>query len=667
MKRASKGEFQVKKNSRLVASLLAVVTAIFCVSAAVVFVVNTILTKNSIENEKQLYLEQTVEYYTAEVSGWLEMHVEQLKLIRHGLEKMSREEMTYDQIMPIVVNSTEYGQDVGVLGDYVVLSRDEVYSGDGWVPEPDYDVTQNDYYIEPQNVELYISEPYIDAATKEFVITLSMPIQVGGQFAGILARDVRMTAIHDMFHSYSDSDGSYLYLVDEQGSILSHGNPDYETTSDQMVTVADVGSTAMQDAVGQTLVAKDYDNEDKYYHAMKEPQSNWMIGIVYPQKAVEKQIASQIFSSFLFFVAAVVIGLAILTGIMKKKFAPIRSVTLAANQLRSGNFELDLQVESKDELGDLGASFRDTASYLRSVIQEISDILQELSKGNLTVKTSLEYRGEFVTIETAIHHIIKQMNEVMRNIELAGVQVSSGAAQVANNAQHLSENSMTQAEKVESIAESMQRVKEAVEANTRRTVTTEAVTTDVSKQLEESKNRMSEMMEEMGKIKQSSNEIGKIIKTIEDISFQTNILALNAAVEAARAGAAGKGFAVVADEVRSLANKSAAAAKNTTALIQTSIETVDRGVNVAHETEKSLLNAVEFANQVAAETQAIAETSQEQSNNIDSITQTVADFSNVIQTNTITAEENAATSEEMAGQAQILKGLLDRFVLDSED
>ncbi len=499
------------------------------------------------------------------------------------------------------------------------------------------------------------------------MVTLALPITIDGTFQGVLARDVNMSSINDMFEAYDRSDGSYMYLLDATGTILSHGNADYETTKDRLVTLEQVGDNTMQDAVGKMLLREDYDQQKRYFYAMEEPDSYWIVGIAYPEKVVQQEIVQQVLGSFIVFFLAVLVDLVILTVIMKRKFAPIHAVTQAAQKLERGEFDIEFQNSSRDELGVLQNSFEDTGTYLRSVIQELAYILQELSKGNLTVKTTLDYRGEFVEIEQAVHNIIKQMNYVMGNIERAGYQVSSEAAQVSTSAQYLSENSMTQAIQVESIVKDMQQVKNAVEENTDRTVTTESVTTEVSKKLEESKARMKQMMQEMEKIKSASNQIGNIIKTIEDISFQTNILALNAAVEAARAGAAGKGFAVVADEVRALANKSAMAAQDTTALIQTSIDTVERGAEVAQLTEQALLNAVELSNQVSQETQIIVEISQQQSANIDNITQTVSGFSNMIQNNTATAEENAAVSERMANEAKILQELLSKFVLDKRE
>lgn len=655
---------QTKKGggqTSLAGSLLKIIGVIFCISAIGVFIFNALSTKAMVESSKEAIMDQTVQYYTSETSAWLEVRIQQLKVLQHSLQKLSVEQLTEENIMPLLVNSTEYGMDYGVLSDYVVLTNKQMLCGDGWVPEASYDPTQNEYYQKPQQQELYISRPYIDMTTKDFVITISLPLRINGSFCGIVGRDVEMSEIQSMLDAYDTSDGSYLYLLDDAGGILSHANPQYETSGDTSVTVSDVQMPVMQEALQGHFVATDYDGGKKYFHAQQEQRSGWIIGLAYPQKLVNAEIRKQVFASLLLFSVAVMIGLGITVAVMKQKFAPIKQVTDAAKRLEAGNFDMQLTVHSRDELGILANSFQDTGSYLREIIQEIAHVLQEISKGNLDVHTTKQYRGEFVTVEKAIHQIIDQMNDIIINIEQAGEQVSSGAAQVAGNAQSLSQSSADQSIQVESIVQDMQRVKDAVQENTAHTVHAESVTEDVTQKLEQSKSKMSDMMAQMAKINESSNEIEKIIKTIEDIAFQTNILALNAAVEAARAGTAGKGFAVVADEVRRLANKSAIAAQDSTKLIATSIETVNRGSEVAQQTERALLEAVASAKQVVQETQQIVALSRVQNGDIDRITHTVSKFSSAIQTNTATAQENAATSEEMAGQAQILKNLLQRF------
>lgn len=244
--------------------------------------------------------------------------------------------------------------------------------------------------------------------------------------------------------------------------------------------------------------------------------------------------------------------------------------------------------------------------------------------------------------------------------------MTSGSTQVSSGAQALSQGTTEQASSIEELASTIQLISDQVRQNADSALQAQQTIREVGGKLTKSNQEMQGLTEAMGEISSSSSQIGKIIKTIEDIAFQTNILALNAAVEAARAGAAGKGFAVVADEVRNLAGKSSEASKSTASLIEATISAVKGGASLADETAASLLEVVEGTQVIIAQINQIADSSAEQAASIAQVTLGVEQISAVVQTNSATAEESAATSEELSGQAQILKELVGGFKLKQE-
>ncbi len=348
--------------------------------------------------------------------------------------------------------------------------------------------------------------------------------------------------------------------------------------------------------------------------------------------------------------------------------APVRLIEQAMKEVVKGNLSVDVPYESGDEFGSMAESMREVTTGVSTIVKDIEHCLGAMAGGDFTVTSSaIElYVGDYQKIVHSMRMIKDNFNSTLSTLNRSADQVSSGSDQVSSGAQALSQGATEQASSVEELAASINDISGHINTNAQNAQDASNKAIQVGEKAGESNDRMHDMLKAMEDINSSSGEIGKIIKTIEDIAFQTNILALNAAVEAARAGAAGKGFAVVADEVRNLASKSAEASKNTAALIENSLQAVEHGTKIADETARSLEVVISDIQETSTMMDAIARTSQEQAEAISQITLGIDQISSVVQTNSATAEQSAAASEELSGQAQILKDLVKKFRLEED-
>lgn len=345
---------------------------------------------------------------------------------------------------------------------------------------------------------------------------------------------------------------------------------------------------------------------------------------------------------------------------------PIKQVTEVAHEIADGNFDVMLHINSNDEIGDLSESFNRTVHRLseyQSYIDEISESLVQVSEGNLQIELQLDYHGQFKKLKDNFNALVENLSETLIQINQAADQVKSSSSEVAGGAQFLANGSTEQASSVEELSATITEISTQISQNADNVMSANKLANETSSEMLDSNEKMKHMMTSMDEISEKSNEIQKVIKTIEDIAFQTNILALNASIEAARAGSAGKGFAVVADEVRNLAQKSAEAAKNTTLLISSSIQAVEKGVSIADETATSLNTVVEKVENIVERINDISEASSQQAEATEQITMGIDQISMVTQTNSATAEQSAALSQELSTQAQILKDLVSKFTL----
>lgn len=358
---------------------------------------------------------------------------------------------------------------------------------------------------------------------------------------------------------------------------------------------------------------------------------------------------------------SILLGVQVTKGITR----PLSEVEKAAREFSKGNLKNTITYQSHDEVGSLADAMRDTSNALSTIIDDIHYLLNEMANGNFNVHTSAEqsYVGEFYGILQSMRHINSSLSDTLSQINTASEQVAAGSDQVSSGAQELSQGATEQASAVEELAATITEISDQVNRNAQHAHEASQKSRETAQELENGKKRMEEMVSTIQEINTSSAKISEIIATIENIAFQTNILALNAAVEAARAGTAGKGFAVVADEVRNLANKSQEASKNTSALIESTLQSVASGTQKAEETAQSLNRIVLSSESAAALVHEISKASQDQAQSIVQVTQGIDQVSSVVQTNSATAQESAAASEELSGQAQMLKSLVGRFQL----
>lgn len=543
------------------------------------------------------------------------------------------------------------------LDEYEILNSYESYSN------------QIYYQTAKDTKKPYFTPPYESQGTT--IISAAYPIVSDGVVQGVISVDIDTTRFADCLNINTQYPSMYSTIYTEDGTTVYDSQDatfvgvnlaSYVTESDDQLLI---DNSFNQGQEFHCIVMDDNVKSQFFFYPITAGEQIWWSLTAIQMPDMNKGVTTMV----IWLIIIAVISFAIITCVtvlvLRQMINPIGNVVTAAENIAKGEFDIDLDVKSQDEIGILSRTFYITAENIKTIIHDVKFILESMANGNFQVKTHCEdrYVGDYQEILLAIRSINNRLSSTLAQINEASDQVSAGSDQVSSGSQALAHGATEQASSLEELSATIIEISEQIKHNADHAVSAREQAVKAGDDMMDSSRKMREMIIAMNNINEKSGEISKIIKTIDDIAFQTNILALNAAVEAARAGDAGKGFAVVADEVRNLAGKSAVAAKDTAVLIQEAIQAVEHGVNMADETSRSILTVMEGSKTVTGLVNEIAAASNHQSDAVVQITLGVDQISSVVQTNSATAEESAAASEELNGQAQMLKQLVGQFKL----
>ncbi len=559
--------------------------------------------------------------------------------------------------------------DETVLGIFIGKDNGELITSIDFVQDSTFVLEEREWYKGAFEKDgLYLTLPYLDV-TGEVVITMSKPIIEDGEFKGIVGIDIDTETIYEQLRALENPEGNYIFICNNKYQIVMHPTEELNPTEDKVYTLQD-GERDYKDVIdarfGTVKTSTNFSGESVYSVMYEIEGTDWMVMSSYPTKLTTESLISQIIISIIVGIASVLVNMVVINWFNKKFISPIDKIVEGLYQMQQGQLDIDMGTATKTsrEIELLVQGMVNISIVWKDYINEISMVLKDFSDGNYTTTPKQNYVGDFTTIKSSLIDIAKHLKELLQDTTRSANEINDGSEKLAMSAENLAAFTVEQADLLENFSGSTKNITEMILDSMKELEKSYLIVNQMSHKAVDSKQIMTEMINAMQAINQSTNTISEVITIIDSIAQQTNLLALNAAIEAARAGESGKGFAVVAGEIRELATKSAETVKEIHAIIGETQESVKRGEQIVALTSDALDSIVDSIEENVNISAIIKENSENQKTSLDEIIKGTSELSQGISKNSAIAQENVAISEELAGHSTKLKEQMDKFKIN---
>ncbi len=583
-------------------------------------------------------------------------------------ETKKNESILEEELYPTVFTYMEQlskSESENVIATWVAdIDANVVTQSDKYTSGEDFEITTREWYECTKTKKTFLTEPYTDISTGTMIVSVATPVyNSAGAVIGVTGVDISLNKVSKLMKNYTIGEDGFSVLLSSDGVIV------YAPT-EQIIMLnmknLDVNKEAIEalEQKQETFMQLEFGGQREFGQFTKVGDTGYMILSVLPNSEYyQETFVCSCLLAFVILSATSLVFICIKKS-SEKITKPILVLKDTAKKLAEGDLNVNLELHTNNEIGELAYHIEETVARLKQYIvyiDEVSEVLKNMANGALKIQLKNDYIGEFSRLKEALLTISSEMTKVILGMNQGAEQVSSGSDKLAQISNSLAEGSGKQIEEIHELLQTTNKVTEEVMENRKNAENSAKETERVTAMMKQNQDLMQHMLDAMMKIQSTSREVEGIIQTIEQIASQTNLLSLNASIEAARAGDAGRGFAVVANEVSKLADESSKAANITKNLIQVSMDEIAKGSDLANQVKTSLEDAVEAFAQVSSMILKTTEQAISQARDMQNIKESVEEISYTVESNSAMAQEGSATSEELAAQSTNLYELVQKF------